>query len=99
MPEKALRGGWSGNGRASTVEKRLVRSHHEVLHNMLDSGFRAAVNGIQREWSWWCGGPAGTGAWQGGWNKERFMRRMDWHGVPLEVRRDVVRWLGKGDRE
>lgn len=30
------------------MEKRLVRSHHEVLHNMLDSGFRAAVNGIQR---------------------------------------------------
>lgn len=49
--------------------------HSEVLHNMLDSGFRAAVYGIQREWSWWCGSPAGTGVWQVGWNKERFMRQ------------------------
>lgn len=24
---------------------------------------------------------------------------MDWHWVPLEVGRDVVRWLGKGGRE
>lgn len=51
------------------------RGHSEALHNRLDSGFRAAVYGIPREWSWWCGGPAETGVWHVGWNKERCMRQ------------------------